>query len=366
MKYKYLLFLFYIISSTAYAANNDWVGEWKINDKNKYMSLEIKSKAKAEPGFFYDEGIGINGISFDGTVKISQKNIAFVDYFYRGKQCKLKLQLLISDKNKTLALSGCELDSYDEEPEAIKYFVPKAQKLYYKAGFNCAKSSTKIEVAICDSKVLAAADKRLGSLYKILRKRLSGKNKKRLKTEQRRWMKKRNSQCKQQSNNELNYCLRRHYGKRLLALNILKDYNVWQTGQLGYSTFYDVNVAQKKQKIKLYFNPLDSGLGLWLGGVMKRHLTDTGSYEIQTDEFDNNSYILSGPYSANPSEGFDPMASGNSIFMALSSTTGVWVGLVAYSDNFIYIPKDKTISDAPAKLKLWMKDFEEPKIVNVF
>lgn len=366
MKYKHLLFLLYIISSAAYAANNDWVGEWKINDKNKYMSFEIKSNAKTGFDFLYDEGIGINGISFDGTVNLSKNNIAFVDYFYRGKQCKLKLQLLIRKNNKKLSLSGCELDSYDEEPDIKKVFVPKAQKLYFKAGFNCAKASTKNEVAICESKVLAKADKKLGGLYKVLRKKLSSKNRNRLKSEQRKWIKDRNSSCKQKNDNELNYCLRRYYGKRILELNILRDYRVWHTGKLAYSTFYDVKVAKKKQKSKLNFHPLDNGLGLWLGGVMKRRLTDSGSYEIQEEEFIDNSYILSGPYSSNPTEGFDPMSSGNRIFIEFSSVAGIWIGLVSYSDKYIYIPKNKTISDAPAKLKIWMKSFDKPKIINAF
>ena len=366
MKYSYLLFLFYLVSGTAYTANNDWLGEWKINDKNRYMSLTIKNTDKAELEFFYDEGIGVNGISFNGIVKLVENDIAIVDYFYRGEQCKLKIQLSTKNKNKFLTLSNCELDSYDEDSKGGKTFVPQSQKLYYKAGFNCVKASTKVEFAICDSKILATSDKKLGDIYKSLRKTLSAKNKKRLRTEQRHWLKRRNKQCNKQSKNDISYCLRRYYGQRLVELNILHDYKIWHSGTPSYSMFRVMHDVKKQKKDNSSLNMMDKGLGLWLGGVMKQRITDTGSYEVQNGEFVKKSYIISGPYTSNPSEGFDPRSSGNNIFIELSADNGIWVGLVAYVNRYIYIPKNKKISSASEKFKLWMKDFEEPKIITAF
>ncbi len=357
MKHNYLLFLFCFLNSTAFAVTNDWVGEWKVNDKYKYMSFSIKSSNKAGLKFYYDEGIGINGIRIYGVVKLKNNNVGFVDTSVRGNPCRLKLQLL---KNNTLALSNCELDSYSESDNK-KIFVPRSQKLYYRASFNCAKARTKIELAICESKVIARADKKLGSIYKILGKKLSKKNVKRLRKDQRGWIKNRDWKCKKKSNKALNYCLRRHYGKRLLTLNLLDTYKIWHNGNLNYSFFKNI----KQNNSKSYFNVMDNGLGLWLGGKINRQLTDTGSYEINA-RFVKDSYILFGPYRSSPTEGHDPQAFGNKVFIEFSASSGTWLGLVASRKKYIYIPKSKTVSEAPEKFRFWMKDFDEAEILKVF
>jgi hypothetical protein len=194
---------------------------------------------------------------------------------------------------------------------------------------------------------------------------LSTKNKKRLRTEQRNWLKQRNVSCAKQNKSEIGFCLRQHYGQRLMALNILQDYKVWYSAKPSYAMFQTVNEAIKLKKEHSSFNLMDRGLSLWLGGIIKRRITDTGSYEIQNNIFDKTGYILSGPYSANPSEGFDPRAYGDKIFIEFSATNGIWVGLVV-DVKLIYIPNDKNISDASEKFKLWIKDFDEPTIIKAF
>lgn len=360
MKRRYGLVLFTLLINTAHAVDVDWLGEWKINDKNKYMSFKISNATPSGLSFSYDEGIGINGIRINGVLNISENNIGFVDASVRGNPCHLNLQL---SKNKTITLSNCELDSYDDA-NGEKIFVPRSRKLYFNASFNCTKAGTKIELAICDSKIIAAADKKLGTIYKGLRKKLSRKNVKKLKKEQRLWIKDRDAACKQRNNKELDYCLRQSYGQRLFALNVLNNYNLWHNGSFNYSVFSKIETIKKKSKTNSYFNIMEHGLGLWLSGKMKRQLIDTGNYEIQT-EFLNNSYILTGPYNANPSEGHDPRAYGNKIFIEFSSAEGVWVGLVSSGHNLIYMPKNKSVSNA-SEVMGWIKSIEEQEIIKVF
>ena len=361
MKCRNFLVLFLLLVNTVYAENNDWLGEWKINDKDKYMSFTIKDSGKSGLIFSYDEGVGINGVQINGIVKLGKNSKGVVNASIRGTQCLLKLQY---SKNKNISLSNCELDSYDDS-SGEKVFVPRSTTLYYKASFNCAKAETKIERAICDSKIIAKADKELGSIYKSLRKKLSKKNVKRLKNDQRSWIKRRDDQCENNSSMTLNYCLRHYYGQRLFSLNLLNNYSVWNNDDLTYSVIHALSEAKQKSKLHSRFNEMDSGLGLWLAGKIKRRLTDTGSYEVEKI-FTGNSYIFSGPYTSNPTEGYDPQSFGNEIFIEFSASRGTWLGLVNSGKKYIYIPNGKTISNVSEKFKLWMKDFDEPEIVNVF
>ncbi len=354
MKYRRLLFLFLLLNSTAYAVNNTWVGEWKINDKNKYMSFNIEKNNKTRLKFSYDEGVGINGIRIYGNIKFENKNTAFVDASVRGKPCRLKLHFL---KQSAFALSNCTLDSYDES-ESEKIFVPRSQKLYFKASFNCAKAGTKIEVAICESKIIARADKDLGRIYSTLRKKLSKGDVRRLRKGQRHWVKKRDLMCKKKDGGLLDYCLRQYYGQRLLALSFLNNYKIWFNGNLNYSVL-------KKIKTKSYFNAMDNGLGLWLGGKINRQLMDTGSFEVKA-KFVKNSYILSGRYSSNPAEGHDPRAIGNKIIIEFSKDNTLWLGLVDRGEHAFYIPKNKTVLDVSEEMTTWMGNVSTPEVNNIF
>ena len=359
MKQIFFLFLLVSLISSSFAEGDVLVGEWKVNDKNKYMSLTIKDVNESGLELFYDEGIGINGIRANGIIQHPKNNIRFVDVSIRGSQCRLKLKLKLV-KNKKLSVSGCELESYLES-SAERMFVPKSQKLYYKASFNCAKAETNIELAICNSKIISAADRKLGSIYKKLRKTLTKKNKKRLRKEQIRWIKNRNWKCKREAGETLNYCLRKYYGQRLLALNVLNQYKIWHKGSLDYSLFRTLN----KKKASSSYNVMDNGLGLWLSGKIKRPLIDTGYYETQV-KFSNDSYILSGPYSSDPSAGHDPRAFSNKIFIEFSSSKDMWIALVDSGRNLIYLPKNKNISNASEKFKSWVTELKEPEIINIF
>ena len=358
-----VLLLFFVFSITANAANNNWIGNWKVNDKNEYAELSIISTDKSEIEFNYDQGLGMNGLVINGKVKVSGNNTAFFEYFENDNtSCRIQARFFQTKNSKKLTLSNCIFG----KGKNAEVFVPKSQKLYYKAGFNCAKASTNVELKICDSKILAASDRSLGVTYKALRKTLSKVDKKRLRKTQRIWMKERNSRCNNKSNKDISYCLKQYYGQRLFALNVLKDYGIWHTGKLIYPVLIDVHNAKKLKKSNSNFDVFDKGLGLWLSGVMKHNLTDSGTYEIQNIEVSVDGYILSGPYTPNPNEGFDPQAFGNKIFIEFSDDNSTWVGIIDRFTNYIYIPKNKTISDASDKFKSLMKELKNPKIINAF
>lgn len=360
-----LLFLAFC-QTTAAAASKDWQGEWKVNDRNRYASVTIGNVDKVGFEFSYNEGVGINGISVSGKATREDNSTAFIDFIDRNQEsCRLKIQLVKTKTSKRLTLSNCRLNTYDAPAEG-QIYVPKSQKLYYKAGFNCAKAATKIEIAICDSKLLAASDRKLGVLYKTLRKELSRKNKKRLKTEQRQWLKARDNECNTHGKDDRGYCLRKYYGQRLINLAALKDHKVWLTGNPGYDTFRAIHDAKKQKQDNLSYPAMSKGLGLWLGGVMKKAISDSGSYELQVNEFNSHSYVLEGSYISNPSQGFDPAAAGNAIFIEFETGDSTWVGLVHYGKHYIFIPKTKTISGAPERFKSWMGRISNPTVKRVF
>lgn len=85
---------------------------------------------------------------------------------------------------------------------------------FQKASFNCLKAGAAIEFSICADAGLAELDVALSRRYVGLRKSLKGKARKQIRTSQRAWMKKRDSDCAAGSVK----CLTRSYKERLAAL----------------------------------------------------------------------------------------------------------------------------------------------------
>lgn len=65
----------------------------------------------------------------------------------------------------------------------------------HSASFICDQASTKVEKLICSDKELGLLDEDLASIYKTLGPSLSAQEKGELKSQQRLWLKERNSQC---------------------------------------------------------------------------------------------------------------------------------------------------------------------------
>lgn len=168
-----LMGLFILTSPVALAAKQDWQGKWKINDKSQYASINIDKVTDKGFVFFYDEGVGIRGNKVTGQSSFKDDFTAQIVL----EECKLELSLSRNKQGKQLELLNCDLN-YNAAPVNGYKFVPEATKLYYKASFNCARAGTRLEMAICNSRILAAADNKLGRFYSSLKKQLEAKSKK--------------------------------------------------------------------------------------------------------------------------------------------------------------------------------------------
>ncbi|MDH5559026.1 MAG: lysozyme inhibitor LprI family protein, partial [Alphaproteobacteria bacterium] len=85
---------------------------------------------------------------------------------------------------------------------------------FQEAGFDCEKAETPIEYAICtdDSDArLAFLDRSIAQWYSLQRQKLEGEEKARLRSDQRDWIKARNTKCADADRD----CLRMSYIERL-------------------------------------------------------------------------------------------------------------------------------------------------------
>lgn len=105
---------------------------------------------------------------------------------------------------------------------------------------------------------------------------------------------------------------------------------------------------------------LDHGLGLWLGGFMRRGITDTGGYNVETLERDNNRYIMQGPYFSDPRQGHDPASVDDRIYLEFSALNGIWAGTLSYEGLAVYMPKNKSLPQASSEMKTWLKQKQRP------
>ncbi|MDH5632905.1 MAG: lysozyme inhibitor LprI family protein [Gammaproteobacteria bacterium] len=345
-------------------ASASWQGEWKINNKEQYMAFTIDNARGSTFRMDYDEGIGINGLSFTANGSISG-NTATVPYTDRsGSSCQLKLELLEDSGRKRIKTSNCALSQYNEGAQ-IHTFVPESEKLFYKAGFNCAKAGTPIELMICNTQSLADADRTLGSLYKALKQSLAGGDKKQLGTHQRDWLKHRDSQCGNMKADALEFCLRKHYGKRLMQLHAQKHHGISHQGGPSHA-FYQAVHAASGNRNNTTDSMMDQGLGLWLGGRINRRLADTGSYEMHTVTIDDNLIVMEGMYASDPSKGFDPASQGNGIIIVMTKTKETWVGLNHYGETILFHPRNRDAGKSPQAISTWLKEYGKPELKAVF
>ena len=98
----------------------------------------------------------------------------------------------------------------------------RAKPRFYPTGFNCNKAGTPIEFAICETEVIAEADRALNAAYGGLRKSLDAAGQGRLRGSQRTWMEARNGAC-QSGGKPDEPCVARAYANRLVALARMQD-----------------------------------------------------------------------------------------------------------------------------------------------
>ncbi|MCH8887118.1 MAG: DUF1311 domain-containing protein [SAR324 cluster bacterium] len=199
-----------------------WKGEW-LNEDFKpggetYDYLNIT--AVNSRGFKYhflsrDVPYGPN------EVQSETRFASFADATHAGDlQAKKKFILVLNPKNKyarTIEVNG------------TRYLL---KQTFFKAGFNCDKAGTPIEHAICGNELLAKGDLQLNKDYRALRKSLSRRGKRKLRSRQRSWARARDRNCQKRAKAD-NACLARTYANRLAALAKLKD------ASLGRAPRYD-------------------------------------------------------------------------------------------------------------------------------
>lgn len=89
----------------------------------------------------------------------------------------------------------------------------------YQAGFDCAEAATSIETEICHDELLATADLEMNLAYRDLIGDMAGEQQRRLRDDQRRFLRERSSRC--EVNDVVDSaCLMRHYEHRLAALRV--------------------------------------------------------------------------------------------------------------------------------------------------
>jgi len=207
------LFLLASVPAQSVAAPSDWQGKWDsarkpVENPVVYYYYEI---TKASEGFNWKS---VNrDVPYGPNERIRVGHADFVS----------QSQAVDSDNKLTFYLSvgesgerRLEVSSQGSDNE-IFYFVPA----FYKAGFDCRKASTAIEKSICTDKRIAMADLQINQQYKKARKKLSGIERKSLRSSQRSWIKQRNK-CFVADNVDMS-CLALSYANRLATLQKINN-----------------------------------------------------------------------------------------------------------------------------------------------
>lgn len=92
----------------------------------------------------------------------------------------------------------------------------------FRAGFDCDRAGTPVELAICGNELLAAGDRELNRIYRELLEALPPERQRALRSEQRAWLTRRNRECLD-GNDVITVCLARLYSDRLVATARLSD-----------------------------------------------------------------------------------------------------------------------------------------------
>ena len=232
------LFLSASISTQTVAASSDWQGKWDSSRKPVespvvYYYYEL---TKASEGFSWksvkrDVPYGPNEQVRAGRADFVSQSQA-VDY-----NNKITFDLSVSasgDKRLTVRSQGSDKEVF--------YFVAA----FFKAGFDCRKASTAIEKSICTDKRVAMADLEINQQYKKARQRLSGIERKALKTTQRSWIKQRNK-CLVADKVDMS-CLALSYANRLATLQKINN------ATLGKGEGIDVGYLFGLEKTKAVIN----------------------------------------------------------------------------------------------------------------
>jgi uncharacterized protein YecT (DUF1311 family) len=343
-------------SAWAQADRSPWVGEWNVPKREGYNFVEITKATATQLEGAYNEGVGINGVSFEFKATLTSPTKAKGEGKRMGDKCALTLELKGEGIRRTLTLGGgCELAAMSESQESLT-FLPKGAKSYFEASFDCNKAASPVEIAVCESWVLATSDKAVGGHYSDARKSLDQAGQTRLRDAQRAWVKTRDGECASQAK-ELERCLMRHYGLRQFQLYALVKYGLWLDGAPDFKMVSAVAQAARKKDGKVP-SLLDSGLDLWLSAHTSATLqSNLGSLEADpAPELTASAFIVRANYSPNATQGHDPVGSSRVVFIGFYDRQGVWVA-DKYFEPEIFGPRNSS-GPVPSELIKWSKDVE--------
>ena len=342
----------------AQAAKSPWLGEWNVPKQQGYNSVEITKATATEVEGYYNEGIGINGASFEIKATLTSATQAKGTGERMGDKCPLSLELKGEGPRRTLLLGGeCGLANMGEnDPPNPMVFLPKGAKSYYQAGFDCNKAASPVEIAICESWVLATSDKAVGGHYGAARKSLDKAGQTRLRDAQRAWIAARDGECAALTQG-LEGCLMRHYGLRQFQLYALVNHGLWLEGAPDFKQVSAVAQAARKKDGRVP-SLLDSGLDLWLSGYTGMLLqSNLGSLDADpAPELTASAFLLRAFYTPDPTQGHDPVGSSRVVFIGFFNKLGVWVADKYFAPE-IFAPKNSR-GPAPRELLEWSKGVE--------
>ncbi len=141
----------------------------------------------------------------------------------------------------------------------------------YAAGFDCAKARSAMEIKICDTPQLDAADSRLSRAYRALRRALPKPQASALKEEQRRWLKLRDIECR--GNDIDTNCLLKMYNRRSTILEFRRSpaYRQSPAGSVsGHYTMVDFEPMQiqanalSEQRVVVQIEGAEPNTGRWV------------------------------------------------------------------------------------------------------
>lgn len=96
------------------------------------------------------------------------------------------------------------------------------QRSIYRAGFDCARAATPVEITICGNELIAFGDRTMTMAYGELMGAFSNEDRQSLRASQRAWLKERNRSCASADTVD-DICLARLYAHRLAALSSSLD-----------------------------------------------------------------------------------------------------------------------------------------------
>lgn len=163
-----------VVASSCYSGTGgpDIHGVYAKDYSGKIVELTINDNIKTFEGKpIYDNLVG------NRNYKLLYENNFLVEKFHDVSDRKDPLTLYFKWNGKEFDLAKVE----------------KAKT--FKTSFNCANAKTEAEKTICGNAELAALDLKLDFLYKAVMSKLPGKEREKLKDEQKKWKKKRDNYC---------------------------------------------------------------------------------------------------------------------------------------------------------------------------